>query len=147
MATKRRCAGCKEYFFPADMHYVGSVQAFCSSDCQYEKRPKFKRKTQDIPVKTRELVFARFKNMCAYCGRCTNDLAPHHIKYRSEGVDHSLNNLVLLCGEHHDMVHSNKNKWQPMLKEYIALVDARERPSLALMEKDWEREHELSDGS
>jgi len=140
MANKRRCSTCKDYFHPSDMYKSLGVQAFCTVDCMNKKRPKAKRR-DDIPPTTRHEVKLRFNHMCAYCGRSHSCLHIHHIKYRSEGVDHSLGNLVLLCDAHHDMVHSNKRKWQPMLMEFIERLEGGLRPSLALMEKEWEDEN------
>lgn len=137
--AKRRCGGCKEYYYPSDMYKSYGVQAFCSAECMRKKRPTASIR-DDIPSSTRSEVHARFKKMCAYCGRSNKRLHIHHIKYRSEGVDHSLNNLVLLCETHHDMVHSNKRKWQPMLQDFIRRIENGLRPSLAMMEKDWDKD-------
>lgn len=146
---KRKCGTCSEYFRPEDMHHSSGIQAFCSVECLKEKtrtrkiRSGIKSKVKTpVPGSTRRRVFERYRHMCAYCGRSGRGLQIHHIKYRSEGVDHSLNNLVLLCHDHHRMVHSDKRKWQPLLKSLSARLDAGEmpRPSLALMEKDWEKD-------
>jgi 5-methylcytosine-specific restriction endonuclease McrA len=106
------------------------------------KIPQPGRKTSKVPGGTRNKVFERFKHMCAYCGRSGTSLQVHHIKYRSEGVDHSFDNLILLCQEHHEMVHSDKKKWQPLLKEFISEVSkgtVRAVSTLAVMEKDRDR--------
>jgi hypothetical protein len=55
-------------------------------------------------------------------------LHEHHIHYRSEGVDHSVDNLLVLCHEHHELVHSDKRRWQPVCLAYIAdLHEGRQR--------------------
>ena len=50
------------------------------------------------------------------CGTNRN-LHVHHIRYRSEGGDHHERNLITLCLTDHDLVHSNKRRWQPILTE------------------------------
>ena len=57
---------------------------------------------------------------CRLCGT-TNNLHLHHIKYRSEAKDliNEPSNLIMLCSEHHRLVHSNKHYWQPKLIEMI----------------------------
>ena len=51
---------------------------------------------------------------CQLCGS-TNWLEIHHIVYRSEGGSNDERNLIRLCKYHHQMVHSNKRRWQPYL--------------------------------
>ena len=53
---------------------------------------------------------------CQLCGS-TNWLQIHHIVYRSESGSNDERNLIRLCKYHHDLVHSNKKKWQPYLIE------------------------------
>lgn len=58
---------------------------------------------------------------CRYCGIRRN-LHVHHIDYKSQGGNNDLHNLIVLCVEHHDLVHSNKGLWQPLLRAYIWLL-------------------------
>lgn len=60
----------------------------------------------------------RDRHRCRFCGR-PDALHDHHIHYRSEGVDHSPDNLILLCHDHHDLVHTDKGRWQPVCLAYI----------------------------
>lgn len=53
---------------------------------------------------------------CMLCGS-TYWLQIHHIYYRSQGGISVKKNLIRLCKHCHDMVHSNKKKYQPMLLE------------------------------
>jgi 5-methylcytosine-specific restriction endonuclease McrA len=126
------------------MFRITDVQAFCSKKCMNGARLKKKKKSNSkVSGSTRRMVFDRFKHMCAYCGRSGRFLQIHHIKYRSEGVDHSLDNLILLCEDHHMMVHSNKRKWQPMLKQYVSDIskgDIRGYGTLPLVEIEWDKE-------
>jgi 5-methylcytosine-specific restriction endonuclease McrA len=58
---------------------------------------------------------------CRYCGTRRN-LHVHHIDYKSQGGNNDLHNLIALCVEHHDLVHSDKGLWQPTLRAYIWLL-------------------------
>lgn len=67
-------------------------------------------------------VFERDKGKCRLKDiTCNGELELHHIVYRSE--DKSLinepTNCIMLCTKHHKEVHSNKHKWQTILKEMI----------------------------
>lgn len=69
-----------------------------------------------------EQVYKRDKGKCRLLDKtCEGELELHHIVYRSE--DKSLinepSNCIMLCTKHHRIVHSNKHKWQPILKEMI----------------------------
>jgi len=48
---------------------------------------------------------------CQYCGRHT-EASPHHRRYRSQGGDDSLENLITLCGplenDCHRKLHDHK---------------------------------------
>jgi 5-methylcytosine-specific restriction endonuclease McrA len=51
---------------------------------------------------------------CQLCGS-TNNLHIHHIIYRSQlGKTHRFN-LIRLCNDCHNLVHSNKAKYKPIL--------------------------------
>jgi Domain of unknown function (DUF222)/HNH endonuclease len=59
-----------------------------------------------IPLRTRRAVMAR-DTCCRYPG-CShparwNDI--HHIKYRRNGGDNDINNLVSMCRYHHRLIH------------------------------------------
>ena len=54
---------------------------------------------------------------CQLCGS-TQWLEIHHIVYRSELGSNDERNLIRLCKYHHQLVHSNKRKWQPYLIEH-----------------------------
>lgn len=52
---------------------------------------------------------------------CNGRLELHHIVYRSEDVNliNEPSNCIMLCSYHHKLVHSNKHKYQPILKKII----------------------------
>lgn len=63
-------------------------------------------------------VMERDNSQCILCGLGTT-LQIHHVKYRSESGDGSESNLVVLCIHCHNLAHSNKKKYQPMLLDYL----------------------------
>lgn len=67
-----------------------------------------------------EQVLKRDNYRCKICGN-TQSLHVHHIIYRSENkkLINEPSNLIVLCAEHHRLVHSNKHMWQPILKEMV----------------------------
>ena len=78
--------------------------------------PKKERK-KEISKTNREKIKMLYKGKCALCGRKGNNI--HHIIYKSEDrtkID-DIDNLILLCVECHNQVHSNKAYWQPRLIE------------------------------
>ena len=80
---------------------------------------KISKKRIVVIDETYNKVLERDKGKCRICGNTNIQL--HHIVYRSE--DRSLinepSNCIMLCVYHHRMVHNNKHKWQPILKEMI----------------------------
>ena len=72
------------------------------------KRPRG-RASQSVPPATRRAVVERAKGRCAVPG-CRHHLFldVHHLKLRSEGGSHDLENLVVLCGVHHGAVHDGR---------------------------------------
>ena len=61
-----------------------------------------------------------FDGCCAICGN--NQVQLHHIRYGACGRKTYLGNVIPLCKIHHDLVHTNKRKYQPIL---IEMVDRR----------------------
>ena len=58
-----------------------------------------------------------FNGCCALCG--SPYIQMHHIRYGACGRKTYMGNVIPLCNFHHDLVHSNKRKYQPMLIEII----------------------------
>lgn len=73
-----------------------------------------------VKEKVYNKVLERDKNSCRLCGTSQN-LQLHHIVYRSEDTNliNEISNCIMLCVKCHNLVHSNKHKWQPILKEKI----------------------------
>lgn len=89
------------------------------SKMTYPKPTKIVKKARPKQVsKTNmEKIYDLYNGKCALCGKKANQR--HHIIYRSEDrtkID-DLDNLILLCVECHNMVHSDKAYWQPRLIE------------------------------
>lgn len=61
----------------------------------------------DIPSWVRQKVLDRDNNQCVVCGTSgENRLHLHHIVYRSQGGDHSEDNLATVCHSDHDRIHA-----------------------------------------
>lgn len=75
-----------------------------------------------VSKKTYDEVYERDKGCCQFplCRKPNIEL--HHIYYRSERKDliDEPSNCIMLCNEHHKLVHSNKKKYQPILLEIMA---------------------------
>jgi 5-methylcytosine-specific restriction endonuclease McrA len=120
----RRCGHCRGYF--KEMWYVSSIEAFCSEECTLAKGRKRSAlvrssNSDEIPPAVRQLVLKRDRS-CQLCGS-TRSLHVHHIYYRSEAPAqwrHDPSNLIVLCLEDHDLVHSNKRKFQRHLLDLMA---------------------------
>lgn len=133
---KVRCSVCDRYV-PKEEALRTGIQSVCSTACRWEAqhRPKPRRvsgrtgrkRTSGIDKKLRMRVKRRDGHRCRWCSTLLwqqGEGEVHHIRYRSEGGLDEEANLILLCGMHHRMAHSNKRIWQPVLlaviwKEYV----------------------------
>lgn len=70
-------------------------------------------KDKEVYEKTLEL----YNGCCAICGKPYPHL--HHIRYGACGRKTYIGNVIPLCKQHHDLVHTNKRKYQPMLIKMI----------------------------
>lgn len=74
--------------------------------------------------KQEKLVYEKtielYNGCCAICG--SNQIHLHHIRYGACGRKTYMGNVIPLCKAHHDLVHTNKRKYQPML---IAMIDEK----------------------
>lgn len=97
----------------------------CSRFIVATTKPIKKVSTKRIFVKDTvyDEVYERDKGRCRICGR--TNIQIHHIIYRSEAKNliNDSSNCIMLCFECHQMVHSDKHYWQPILlnmnKEYM----------------------------
>lgn len=129
MAVARlRCSTCRTFFPREEVYYEQGVRRVCSEDCLQEllERTRVRTRSNNAPstkqkprkdnrldLEIRRIVRGRDGNVCRWCGKRGEQV--HHIHYRSEGGADEPSNLVLLCTEHHEKVHSNKGRWKPTL--------------------------------
>lgn len=64
-----------------------------------------------------EITLDIFNRCCAICG--SNQVQLHHIRYGACGRHTYMGNVIPLCKTHHDLVHTNKRKYQPMLIDIV----------------------------
>lgn len=71
--------------------------------------------------KEEKLVYEKtaeiYNGQCAICGNTNIQL--HHIRYGACGRKTYMGNVIPLCKQHHDLVHTNKKKYQPILINMI----------------------------
>lgn len=125
-----RCSGCKRYIPRSDAIRIG-LSAFCSQECVYDKsrktqakaakKSRSKRAPMDSALRDGVIISDGFR--CRYCGR-GGTLHVHHVLYRSEQGPDSRDNLISLCGDHHQLVHSDKKLYQPLCLEIIRRREA-----------------------
>ncbi len=140
MNARYRCLGCRQYR-PAPAPRKIGLGGVCSDDCQAlvagKARTKAAERPRDeIPAATRKAVLVRDRARCRFCGKTAVHV--HHINYRSEGVDHSASNLICLCPAHHDLVHSDKRRWKPLLLATMEHVLAGREVTVLQVER-WQR--------
>jgi 5-methylcytosine-specific restriction endonuclease McrA len=139
VSSKKKCGGCKEYF-PNDDVIRAGIQSFCSLNCLYKARKRKgpnKTASRKIPPGVRAQVKARDRDVCQMC-LSKPDYWPHelhHIIYRSQGGEHTRENLITLCKKCHNMVHSNKRKWQEACLRTVALLNKGRRTNVREVEK------------
>ena len=153
MPSKYRCPGCLERHPAPGPHRLGLNQV-CSTDCLEVARDRANEKAKkakkapshrvtsgpDVPPLVRVDVLQRDRGRCRFCGTAA-DIHLHHINYRSEGVDHQAHNLISLCTTHHDLIHSSKRRWKPVLLAYIWLVYTEDKRYLIpLLERQLKKE-------
>lgn len=78
----------------------------------------------DIPTSVRQEVHRRDGRRCRWCGRTNAGLEIHHVIYRSAGGQHDPEILITLCTRHHQLVHTRKDHYTPLLFELLELGPA-----------------------
>jgi hypothetical protein len=96
------------------------------------------RKTRTVPTAIKRALVARDKR-CAFPG-CHHErfVDAHHIEHWSAGGETSLDNLMLLCSQHHKLVHEGgfkierdyQNQW------FFKRPDGRVVPACGYQAKD-----------
>lgn len=119
---RKRTKNYKPYFYCTK--YKKEVDIYCYKECndkEYKKVAikKVSKKRITVSKATYDIVLSESNYKCALCGSFMF-LELHHIVYRSENkslIDNP-DNCIMLCSNCHRLVHSNKKKYQPLLKEY-----------------------------
>lgn len=149
-----RCAGCRSYI-DRDVAIRAGIQSFCSRVCQGDYyyaethspknsvrvASKPKKAKSGIPQKLRDEVLAA-DHRCRGCNTSSN-LHLHHVVYRGQKYgyllgDHVRHNLITLCVECHQRVHTDKKRFLPILlgmiwkrdvegSNYYTLIDSFEK--------------------
>lgn len=65
-----------------------------------------KQTRHSIPASTRQSLRERCQSRCEFDGQGADHWDAHHRKQRSLGGTDTLDNLVALCRQHHDEVHT-----------------------------------------
>lgn len=130
MNARVLCQGCRLFKERDEMRKVG-LGYVCDEGCMEKVRQRARDKRarrQDNRIKHskgaletgRRRARIRDGNACRWCSR-VSCLQVHHIRYRSEGGGHEVNNLITLCQVCHARAHTNKRLYQPVLMELIRL--------------------------
>lgn len=81
-----------------DANFIGHVDAHVGEELE--------RATQSIPPAKRRAVVARDHGQCVVDGcSAATFVDVHHLELRRDGGQHDLENMVLLCGAHHEATH------------------------------------------
>lgn len=130
MNTKKRCTTCRNYYDPFDgLSIKVGLSGVCSSECLEDLKDKARRKrarramhreqkhkfSRRLPGQIRDKVRERDGSRCRFCGT-SSEIQVHHIQYRSQGGGDAEWNLISLCNTHHQLMHSSKRTWQPVLQ-------------------------------
>lgn len=113
---KRNCVYCRNSFL------AGSVEAkYCSKSCKAKNYRK-QQITNEYHTKTLQRILKHLS--CEICGwnEAPRDL--HHIIPVSDGGKNKLNNVIIVCPNHHRMFHNN------LVSEEAVLTALKSRLSL-----------------
>lgn len=124
---RKRQYNLRPYFYCASKDKEITLEK-CYKCLKYEPRnyKPLKKISKKISVTsdTYNKVITRDNHKCRMydAEKCKGRLELHHIVYRSEDKTkiNVVNNCIMLCTYHHKLVHSNKKKYQDMLKEIIS---------------------------
>lgn len=80
---------------------------------------KVSKKRITVKQETYDKVLEICKGHCQFGNCLKRNIELHHIVYRSESKDliNDISNCIMLCQEHHLLVHKNKHKYQKIMKE------------------------------
>lgn len=130
---KVKCKHCGEVI-GRDSAFKSGLSYFCDSNHAWRhsltaNTPKHREQDVDL----REAVFAADGRRCRFCGT-TRALHQHHVLYRSEGGPDTKANLITLCQAHHEVVHSDKRRFQPLLLRLLELRETNNDKSTKVLD-------------
>lgn len=119
---KVKCKLCKTTL-ERDEAFRTNLQSFCDVEHYKEYCQGLAKKSKPIVdtewTKIRAVIIKLDGGKCRICGTRYN-LHVHHVRYRGEqGCTDDDNNLITLCLAHHELVHTDKSKYQPRCLELI----------------------------
>ena len=83
------------------------------------------RASQTVPPRIRRAVIARDHGRCRVPGcRSWRFVEVHHVQPRAQGGRHTMDNLISLCGGHHDAVHAGRLKITRSASGQVVFVHA-----------------------
>jgi 5-methylcytosine-specific restriction endonuclease McrA len=138
--SKVRCVGCRTYFPKSDVYRSFGFTHVCSAECeqvyvqQPARRAGLRSKPKFLAADVRSTVLARDGNRCRCCST-NGGLHVHHVDYRSQGGLDVEHNLITLCFSCHEMVHSDKRRFQPLLRGVVWLTYSGRRVSVYQFER------------
>ena len=118
-----------KYLFCTKEGCKGQINAEKCHVCPFKEYKKVKsiKKVSKNKIKvsheTYMKVYNRDNGMCQMnnISECEGWLELHHILYKSQRKDliDEPTNCIMLCKKHHELAHSNKKLYQPMLLEMM----------------------------
>lgn len=103
------------------------LSVFHSKECFWNKSKPKPLKRQKMATSLRDEVLALDRHSCRFCGTKRSKLDVHHVIYRSGGGKDVRHNLLTLCSVCHDVVHSDRKRWQPLCLGVVWLRDVEGR--------------------
>lgn len=97
--------------------YLAARKAKDPAYAREYKRARSGLQRNRVKQTVRKRVLDRDRRRCKWCGTAWFEV--HHINYLSQGGPNEDWNLICLCDRHHSEVHSDKKKWQPVLRGII----------------------------
>jgi len=97
-----------------ELTVLGLNEEECSIILSEERPP--------IPVETVIKLLYESKWTCSVCRDKTKGVVIHHINEWNQTKDHSEENLVVLCSEHHDLAHTKKELTLNLTKSRLKAI-------------------------
>lgn len=137
----KNCKECNKEFYVTPGRL--NTRKFCSAKCMHKWQTDNMDKTNFIATTPKGAESGKYKhgkrvgkhvnkpklraeiierdggNWCLLCGLPGPGLHLHRVIYGAQGGKYLKENCVLLCGQHHGLVHTSKKKWQQPLLNYL----------------------------